>query len=193
MLIIIEGPDLAGKSTFASYLPNAIHFTQNEAHYMYEAELERAKTDLVVLDRCWISEKVYGPIKRQQCTYTDEEYDMLCNKLKAIPHSIFYVTSPVDMLLMRYNMRGEDYITQGELIEIANTYGSVMRDLDKRGLRIYEVCTSLYSNAFNGRTLPKFTAPVSLDESDIAPQTKSKAEEDLDAQIAAIKAMLAKL
>ena len=68
-----------------------------------------------------------------------------------------------------------------------------MRDLDKRGLRIYEVCTSLYSNAFNGRTLPKFTAPVSLDESDIAPQTKSKAEEDLDAQIAAIKAMLAKL
>lgn len=193
MLIIIEGPDLAGKSTFASYLPNAIHFTQNDAHYMYEAELERAKTDLVVLDRCWISEKVYGPIKRQQCTYTDEEYEMLCDKLKAIPHSIFYVTSPVDMLLMRYNMRGEDYVTQGELIEIANAYSSVMRDLDKRGLRIYEVCTSLYSNAFNGRTIPKFTMPVSPDEPDTAPQTKSKVEEDLDARIAAIKAMLAKL
>lgn len=193
MLIIIEGPDLAGKSTFASYLPNAIHFTQNDAHYMYEAELERAKTDLVVLDRCWISEKVYGPIKRQQCTYTDEEYDMLCDKLKVIPHSIFYVTSPVDMLLARYNMRGEDYVTQGELIEIANAYGAVMKDLDKRGLHIYEICTSLYNNAFNGRTIPKYIAPVSLDESDTVPQTKSKAEEDLDAQIAAIKAMLAKL
>ena len=193
MLIIIEGPDLAGKSTFASYLPNAIHFTQNDAHYMYEAELERAKTDLVVLDRCWISEKVYGPIKRQQCTYTDEEYTLLCDKLKAIPHSIFYVTSPVNMLLERYNMRGEDYVTQQELIEIANAYSNVMKDLDKRGLRIYEVCTTLYNNAFNGRTLPKYTAPVSLDETDNAPQKKSKAEDDLDAQIAAIKAMLAKL
>lgn len=193
MLIIIEGPDLAGKSTFASYLPNAIHFTQNDAHYMYEAELERAKTDLVVLDRCWISEKVYGPIKRQQCTYTDEEYALLCDKLKAIPHTIFYVTSPVNMLLERYNMRGEDYVTQQELIEIANAYSNVMKDLDKRGLRIYEVCTTLYNNAFNGRTIPKYTAPVSLDETDIAPQKKSKAEDDLDAQIAAIKAMLAKL
>lgn len=193
MLIIIEGPDLAGKSTFASYLPNAIHFTQNDAHYMYEAELERAKTDLVVLDRCWISEKVYGPIKRQQCTYTDEEYDMLCNKLKAIPHTIFYVMCPVDMLLTRYKMRGEDYVTQDELIDIANAYYRVMQDLDKRGLRIYQICTSLFSNAFNGRTIPKFTMPVSPDEPDTASQTKSKAEEDLDAQIAAIKAMLAKL
>ena len=193
MLIIIEGPDLAGKSTFASYLPNAIHFTQNDAHYMYEAELERAKTDLVVLDRCWISEKVYGPIKRQQCAYTDEEYDMLCNKLKAIPHTIFYVMCPVDMLLTRYKMRGEDYVTQDELIDIANAYYRVMQDLDKRGLRIYQICTSLFSNAFNGRTIPKFTMPVSPDEPDTAPQTKSKAEEDLDAQIAAIKAMLAKL
>ena len=193
MLIIIEGPDLAGKSTFASYMPNAIHFTQNDAHYMYEAELERAKTDLVVLDRCWISEKVYGPIKRQQCTYTDEEYDMLCNKLKAIPHTIFYVTCPVDMLLTRYKMRGEDYVTQDELIDIANAYYWVMQDLDKRGLRIYQICTSLFSNAFNGRTIPKFTMPVSPDEPDITPQTKSKVEEDLDAQIAAIKAMLAKL
>lgn len=193
MLIIIEGPDLAGKSTFASYLPNAIHFTQNDAHYMYEAELERAKTDLVVLDRCWISEKVYGPIKRQQCTYTDEEYDMLCNKLKAIPHTIFYVTCPVDMLLTRYKMRGEDYVTQDELIDIANAYYWVTQDLDKRGLRIYQICTSLFNNAFNGRTIPKFTMPVSPDEPDTAPQTKSKAEEDLDAQIAAIKAMLAKL
>lgn len=192
MLIIIEGPDLAGKSTFASYLPNAIHFTQNDAHYMYEAELERAKTDLVVLDRCWISEKVYGPIKRQQCTYTDEEYDMLCNKLKAIPHTIFYVMCPVDMLLTRYKMRGEDYVTQDELIDIANAYYRVMQDLDKRGLRIYQICTSLFSNAFNGRTISKFTMPVSPDEPDTAPQTKSKAEEYLDARIAAIKAMLAK-
>lgn len=183
MLIIIEGPDLAGKSTFASYLPNAIHFTQADKHYMYEAELERAKSELVVLDRCWISEKVYGPIKRQQCTYTDEEYDMLCNKLLSIPHTVFFVTCAVDNLLRRYNERGEDYVTQSELIEIVNAYYKVIKDLDKRGVRIYEILTTPWVNTYNGRKVPEYKLTVEE-------PVKSKAEADIDAQIAAIKARI---
>ena len=83
MLIIFEGLDNCGKTTLVDYFVNR---GMKKYHFDYDAQnmdlftkymrVLDEKTDILVLDRSFISEMVYGPVLRNNCKLTVEQYMM---------------------------------------------------------------------------------------------------------------------
>jgi thymidylate kinase len=72
------------------------------------------KTDILVLDRSFISEMVYGPVVRNNCKLTLEQYTELLKKYKENGFKIVYLTAPKEVLLERRSNDMKDY----EIIDI---------------------------------------------------------------------------
>lgn len=123
MLIILEGPEAAGKSTLAEQLHAQTGYPiihsdkpkteQDKLHMlmMYAGFIYADKN--VILDRCWYSEMVYGNIMRDK-SYVDLEqmYHLEKMILENCSGSILiHCTAPVEKLWHRCNVRGEDYVT----------------------------------------------------------------------------------
>ena len=121
MLIIIEGPEAAGKTTLAKQLhlqtgfpyqhrskPNT-EAEKQEMMCMYLAALD-AGADMI-LDRCWYSEIVYGNIMRDKTYISIEQMYELEEKLARKGGIIIHCTDDVGVLWDRCQVRGEDYVT----------------------------------------------------------------------------------
>lgn len=100
-LIVIDGPDAAGKSTLCTWFENVYH--AHYKHLTWSPDLEKnmdsyqigavvecleiAKTQLVVLDRCWLSELVYSHIYRDGSSYphlAETCFELLSNSLNIV-------------------------------------------------------------------------------------------------------------
>lgn len=143
MIFIIEGPDGAGKTTLCQRLLSAIpgselkHFsapaTKEEAdnYYKVYAKLlqfcDRNKT--IILDRCWYSDMVYGPIMRNSQEMIQEHADMLAGMVVASGGGVvIYCTAKPQTLWSRCKRRGETYITDyGTLVKLHDRYEAVMQ------------------------------------------------------------------
>lgn len=121
MIIIIEGPDGAGKSMLAQQLSRQTGYRiehrskpeneEQKAHMMVEYLQLVKSSNNVILDRCWYSEMVYGKVMRDQA-YID--YPQMYELERALAKNgamIIYCTGPKAALWMRCTKRGEDYIT----------------------------------------------------------------------------------
>lgn len=143
MIIIIEGPDGAGKTMLAYKLLDAIpgselrHFgaptTVEEAYNYYKvyARLlaEHNKNKTIILDRCWYSDMVYGPVMRGTQEMTQEHADMLAGMVVASGGGmIIYCTAKPQTLWSRCKQRGETYIdSYDKLTAIHDRYAEVMQ------------------------------------------------------------------
>lgn len=138
MIIIIEGPDGSGKSTLAEQLAKQTGFllmhrsqpkTEEEKQNMMAEYLHVIKAGKnVIMDRCWYSEMVYGPIMRDEtCISYPDMYELeklLCRNGALI----IYCTASHAVLWKRCQARGEDYIT--DIIthqKICEGYDALMR------------------------------------------------------------------
>lgn len=93
-LIIIDGPDATGKTTLAKYICET--YQGEYIHLGYEAPgdmeayqttaltvaVERSKDKLVVIDRFWTSEQIYGRVKRDgsELPYNARNMDRVIRK-----------------------------------------------------------------------------------------------------------------
>lgn len=142
MIIIVEGPDGAGKSTLIESLlkshPGSVskHFghpksSEEALNYwrIYAQAIEDAPVDsLTIFDRSWYSDVVYGPIFRDTV-----EMDALHVKmLEALVMTrgggyVIYCTAPIRTLWSRCKKRGEEYVpSEDKLIEVSRAYNAVM-------------------------------------------------------------------
>lgn len=142
MIIIVEGPDGAGKTTHIRKLqqshPGSVvkHFgtpkTAEEADNYWLVYLAAINASdparLTIFDRCWLSDMVYGPVMRGRREMTNEYARML--ETCAIVHggcSAIYCTAPIDVLWERCRTRGETYITSKDVLEkLSEGYRTVM-------------------------------------------------------------------
>lgn len=144
MIYIIEGPDGAGKTTLVEQLRksnyNAVvkHFgapqTPEEADNYYKvyanAINDKRDDEVLIFDRSWYSDMVYGPVMRNREEMTQEHADMLSAMVVARGGGIIiYCTAPIKTLWARCQRRGETYLqSQAQLQSISILYGMVMAE-----------------------------------------------------------------
>lgn len=137
MIIIIEGPDGAGKTTLANQLRDQtgymiLHRSQpkneEDKKRMMDEYLQVIKSNKnVILDRSWYSEMVYGPVMRDDSVITYPQMYDLERALARNGALIIYCTAPEQTLWKRCLKRGEDYITKREdFHEICNGFDRLM-------------------------------------------------------------------
>jgi hypothetical protein len=140
VIIILEGPDLAGKTTLAGRLTEAwgpertmvLNYgpPQIQNPFLeYEVEfLERLPADpevLVICDRLAMGELVYGPLLRARSRLTRGgllHCEMLYSALGAVKVMLM---PPLAVLHARYRERGDDLIDEAELTAIRETYATL--------------------------------------------------------------------
>lgn len=137
MIILLEGPEAAGKSTLAKLLEEqtgypVVHMdkpkTDEEKQNMYMDYMNKIQSvDNVIFDRCWYSEMVYGPIMRDKSYIS---HSQMCNLESALVRKgamIIHCTDNVALLWERCNERGEDYVTDAKtLVKITQGFEDLL-------------------------------------------------------------------
>lgn len=127
-MIIIEGLDGVGKTTLVDFF---VKMGMKKFHFNYDAynidlftkymRVLNEETSILVLDRSFISEMVYGPVLRNNCKLTIEQYTELLKAYKEKETTIIYLTAPKEVLLERRSNDLNDY-------EIINNYYDSLND-----------------------------------------------------------------
>ena len=115
-MIVIEGLDGVGKTTLVDYF---VKMGMKKCHFNYDSQnmdlytkymlVLNGDTDNLVLDRSFISEMVYGPVLRNNCKLTIEQYTELLKKYKEKDAIVIYLTAPKDILLKRRSSDKKDF------------------------------------------------------------------------------------
>lgn len=140
MFYILEGADGAGKTTLAKSLQKMhggeiVHFgapanEQEERDYWkvyVDAILKNAHKKVVIFDRSWYSDFIYGPVIRKRDTMSVEMMSMLENSIKLNGGGlIIYVRAPLNTMWKRCQTRGEKLVTSKEILKkISDGYDAV--------------------------------------------------------------------
>lgn len=149
-MLIIEGIDGVGKTTLVEYLQS---YGMKKYHFDYDSKnmdlftkymkvLLEDNSELV-LDRSFISEMVYGPVIRNKCKLSIEDYTKLLIAYKNTGTKIIYLTAPKDVLLKRRNDEKSDYeIITNYYEELNKKYDEIMEYssnfIDVIGINTYE-------------------------------------------------------
>lgn len=123
MNIFLEGPDATGKSNLAERMSKMYDMKiakfsypkdKKEQFNMYDMYVDFiSKTRDSVIDRCWYSEMIYGPIIREGSSISIEQMyqlEQLCADNEGA--FIIHCNSPMDKLWKRFKKRGDDYIKE---------------------------------------------------------------------------------
>ena len=136
-VIIIEGPDLSGK-TFAiekiakklnsgfvlknSFKPKTVEDSCSlYAHYLDILTLVTNRKDIVILDRFYPSQAVYSYKRGKDEMHSSEikAIDIVCKREGVL---YIYLDTTLDILEHRYRERGDEHITIEELKKIKERY-----------------------------------------------------------------------
>lgn len=124
MIILIEGPDGAGKTTLAEKLSKQTGYvllhrsypkTAEEMANMMQEYMQVIKSGKnCIIDRCWYSEMVYGPIMRNETNISYPDMYELERAVARVGGIVIYCTGNRKVLWQRCTERGEDYVVDEE-------------------------------------------------------------------------------
>lgn len=141
MLIIIEGIDLVGKTTFIEQLTKKVNkgiiikscylpgnnfnsnnvLIKNQYQKIYNLIKKTGKKQIIYLDRFYPSQMVYS-IKRNFESMNDKWYKNFEKKLLKTPHLLILLDEPENVLNKRLKIRGDDYITINDIKTLKERY-----------------------------------------------------------------------
>lgn len=137
MLIIVEGCDGAGKSTFvdtiASMLdqPEIRHFgpPKRAAITEYEVSLQDyvpGSGKHIICDRFHAGEMIYGPLYRGRSALGEAGYAHVQAWLRRLGAVMCWLNPPLWLLKSNLESRGDDYINFGDVEKIIAGYGRLI-------------------------------------------------------------------
>ncbi|QOC28714.1 hypothetical protein IC744_15395 [Microbacterium hominis] len=139
MIVVLEGPDFAGKSTAAEALARQFggSIVANgppppdvilRDHYLDQVYAATAAGRLIVFDRLHVGELIYGPIYRGASRLSDDNVMSIEYALNAIDALKVHVDASDDVLLERlHGPRGDDMVHHDEqLMRIAHQYRELL-------------------------------------------------------------------
>ena len=99
MLLILEGLDKCGKTTFANKFIDVAeikHCDKNDdvTNVLLNAASTAKTGNLVILDRSFLSEMCYGPVYRGEMHVTSAKLMKITRALKQIDYCILYFSRP---------------------------------------------------------------------------------------------------
>lgn len=127
MIVVLEGPDCAGKTTLAEAL-TANYGTvrangkppEDESlfeHYAGQVALAaKVPSELTVFDRLHVGELIYGPLFRGRSALSTEEICLIEDQLDKAGAVKIRVDCSDGALLDRYHSRGDDLIKSPEIL-----------------------------------------------------------------------------
>lgn len=134
MLIILEGPDGAGKTTLANqfkdykYVHHGLYRDDNQFELIerYAQSIHKAE-DNTIIDRCYLSELVYGRVKRGKSRLGDTGLLLLQALCKANDVREIICLPPKDVVMANWSEKKDDYIKfLSEERAIWELYGSIL-------------------------------------------------------------------
>jgi len=126
MLILLEGPDGAGKTTLAYTLAHGI----DHADIRHSSQLKRDPMDEyvgdlhmyipgdgmhIIYDRHYLGELIYGPLYRGESKITPEMQSVIERWLNSRGALLVHVTHDVDTLRQRCRDKGEDFLQESDI------------------------------------------------------------------------------
>lgn len=138
MLVILEGPDGAGKSTLGTYLASQTGRPLLHSPGVTQGELEmkawalRMLTsplrDSLILDRFpLVSELIYGPVLRNKALIS--RYHPLHTAWHRIPTTLIYCRPPIDVIREAVIAKGESQQLLANLPDIIKNYDQLISEL----------------------------------------------------------------
>lgn len=142
MIVILEGPDGAGKSTLAKALqaefPKSVllhngpqaGLSSTDLYNAYFTQLRKAAQQPVILDRCWVSENVYGPIHRGVSRLTPWQTQSLEAEALGLGALLIMCRPSFKKCLVAFESGREEMLkSRDALWDVYNTYESVKTGL----------------------------------------------------------------
>ncbi len=137
MIVVLEGPDFAGKSALAARLASgdsSFRIVANgpppvgvdlASHYLAQVRAAR-ESGFTIFDRLHIGELIYGPRLRGESRLSQRGLELLEAELDEAPALKIHVDASDGDLIKRFRgLRGDDLITREEdLLAIARDYRS---------------------------------------------------------------------
>lgn len=127
-MLIIEGPDCAGKSTLAGELANALDMnilkmTANGGQSVPEY-LQKLACDGVIIDRCWVSEQIYSDLFGREPRVDNGDAEALTEFCGLVGIPIIVLLPPLHVVISRLNERGDEYadVVCPNIVEIYKRY-----------------------------------------------------------------------
>lgn len=153
MIIILEGPDGAGKTMLADKIHKQTGYmmlhrsqpkTDEDKARMMDEYMQVIKAGKnCIMDRSWYSEMVYGPVMRGASVIDYPQMYDLEKQLAKCGGLIIYCTGPLQDLWKRCLSRGEDYIVDKDIYRrIYTGYDRLMYDVP----HIVPVTTYVYKD-----------------------------------------------
>jgi adenylate kinase family enzyme len=132
--IVIEGPDRAGKTTIANLLKKrgyyVVHCDYKNSHSDIEKHYEcllNTPINSIAYDRSFISELVYGTVRRGGSRLSANAYQNLLQNLNRNNYRVLYVTDSTDILHNRLRTESkEDDLSLTTLSQIMEKYDHEM-------------------------------------------------------------------
>jgi thymidylate kinase len=134
VIVILEGSDCVGKTTFAELLSektgyevvkgSSFEISELGADGMFEHMMSLLDRDNIIIDRFLYSNLVYGKLFDYPMM-TPEQYDTLVEKMDTKALAI-YLHAPVGVIKHRMANRGDDMIKAENIQDIVDEYIKVM-------------------------------------------------------------------
>lgn len=132
MYIILEGIDKTGKTSLAKYLSTKLNlpvqgFSQPKEHpYVEYMRFLLTGPKLVILDRFYLGERAYGPVKRGKSELSDAEIRNIELSLMMANAFCIYTTAPANTIRENFIKEKENYTTFQDIVPLKNAYQQAM-------------------------------------------------------------------